>query len=109
MPNGQKWSEFEKNFNEKVSKLNFNVSPLYEKNLHFAPFGLYSKRAPRGPSKGGGPKQNFYNISFRPRCPKKNFSPFCAANPEIIEVKVTDRQTDRQTESRNLDTVYGGM
>ena len=54
----------------------------------------------------------FYNMTFLPRCPKKNFSPFCSANPEIIEVKVvyrqTDRQTDRQTELRNLDTVYGG-
>ncbi len=50
----------------------------------------------------------FYNMTFLPRCPKKNFSPFCSANPEIIEVKVVYRQTDRQTELRNLDTVYGG-
>ena len=60
--------------------------------------------------RAGAPSKIFYNMGFLPRCPKKNFSPFCAANPEIIEVKVcTDRQTDRQTDRRNLDTVYGGM
>ena len=64
LPNGQKWSEFEIFFYKNVLKLNFNVSPLYEKNLHFAPFGLYSKRAPRGPSKGGGPEQNFLQHCF---------------------------------------------
>jgi hypothetical protein len=43
-----------------------------------------------------------------PRCPKKNFSPFWAANPEIIEVKVcTDRQTDRQSDE--ILTPYTGV
>ena len=45
--------------------------------------------------RAGAPNKIFYNMGFLPRCPKKNFSPFCAANPEIIEVKVcTDRQSD---------------
>ena len=44
------------------------------------------------------PNKNFYNMDFLPRCPQKNFSPFCSASPEIIGAKVcTDRQTDRQT------------
>ena len=30
-------------------------------------------------------------------CPSKNFSPFCSASPEIIESKVHNGQTDRQT------------
>jgi hypothetical protein len=43
-----------------------------------------------------------------PRCPKKNFSLFCSANPEIIEVKVCiDRQTDRQTDE--ILTQYRGV
>ena len=29
--------------------------------------------------------------------PQKNFSPFCPASPDIIGVKVCNRQTDRQT------------
>ena len=46
------------------------------------------------------------------RCPVttlkiKNFSPFYFASPEIIWVEFCDRQTDRQTESQNIDTIYG--
>ena len=33
-----------------------------------------------------------------------NFSPFCSASPEIIWVKVHNRQTDKF-----FDTKYGGM
>jgi hypothetical protein len=43
--------------------------------------------------RAGFTNKNFYNIDFLPRCPKKNFSLFSSANPEIIEVKVTDRVT----------------
>ena len=38
----------------------------------------------------------------------KNFSPFCSASPEIIGVKVCNRQTDRQTD-KFFDTIYGGI
>jgi hypothetical protein len=54
--------------------------------------------------RAGAPSKTFYNIGFLPRCPKKNFSPFFAANPEIIEVKVC---TDRQ--NHEILTQYTGV
>ena len=94
-------------FFKNVLTFNLNASPFYEKNHHFAPFGLYRQRAPRGPSRGASPKQFFYNKAFLPRCPKKNFSPFCSASPEIIGVKVRDKQKDRQ--SHEILTPYTGV
>jgi hypothetical protein len=52
----------------------------------------------KGPIKGTCHKQKSQHY-FLQRCSKK-FSSFCSANPEIIEVKVEDRQT----ESQNLET-----
>ena len=40
--------------------------------------------------------------------PKKNFSPFCFASPEIIWVEFGNRQTNRQ-KNKFFDTIYGGM
>ena len=40
--------------------------------------------------------KKIWEMGFCQRCPKKIFSPFCSASPDIFGVKVCHRQTDRQ-------------
>ena len=55
-----------------------------------------------------GTNKFFWDVAFCHRCPKKSFSLFCFASPEIIGVKVckrrmdgwTDRRTDGRTDGR---------
>jgi hypothetical protein len=52
-----------------------------------------TKRAPRGPSGGARPKQNFLQHGSFAWIFQINFNPFCSTNPEIIGIKFEDRLT----------------
>jgi hypothetical protein len=49
----------------------------------------------------------FFETTLFSKVVVKNISLFYLANPEIIGVEFHDRQIDRQTESKFLDTIHG--